>query len=109
METPNFNPVPLYMSHKKHETTICWATFFLDSQEHFLHTSSPKMQGLITSRRALPSEVKSLMGALAIGRKGIEIGESYQLREPAIPYGVHFGAEKCDIGSENAYFLDVNH
>jgi len=47
------------------------------------------------------------MGALAIGRKRVGAGESFQLREPAIPYGVHFGAEKCDIGSENTYFWDV--
>ena len=49
-----------------------------------------------------------MLGALALGRKSTEGGESYQLREPSIPYGVHFGAKKADIGIENTYFLKVN-
>ncbi len=47
------------------------------------------------------------MGILAIGRKNVGVGESYQLREPEIPYGAHFGAKKYDIGPENTYFWDV--
>ena len=50
--------------------------------------------------------VKSLMGVLTIGRKSIEAGESYQLREPAVPYKAHFGTQKCDIEPENTYFWD---
>ena len=38
--------------------------------------------------------VKSLLGVLAEGRKSIEAGKAYQLREPPIPYGDHFGAKK---------------
>ncbi len=52
-------------------------------------------------------KVKSLMGVLAIGRKSIEAGGAYQLREPPIPYGAHFGAKKGDIGYKNTYFWDV--
>jgi len=55
------------------------------------------------SRRGGIERVKSLMGVLAIGRKSIGVGESYQLREPEIPYGHHFGAKKGDIGLENTY------
>jgi hypothetical protein len=51
--------------------------------------------------------VKSLMGVLAIGRKNIEAGESYQLRESAIPNGAHFGAKKRDIGPGNTYYWNV--
>ena len=51
--------------------------------------------------------VKSILGALALGRKSIEAGESYQLREPSIPYGAHFGVKKGDIGPENTYFWNV--
>ncbi|MBC2717676.1 MAG: transposase [Desulfobacteraceae bacterium] len=47
--------------------------------------------------------VKSLMGVSAQGRKSIEAGESYQLRETQIPYGDHFGAKKSEIEPENAY------
>jgi len=53
------------------------------------------------------ARVKSLMGGLAIGRKNIGVGESFQLREPAVPYGAHFGVKKGNIGAENTYFWDV--
>jgi hypothetical protein len=45
--------------------------------------------------------IKSLMGVLAIGRKSTKAEESYQLREPSVPYGDHFGDKKGDIGPEN--------
>jgi hypothetical protein len=53
-------------------------------------------------------KVKSILGALALGRKSIEAGESYQLREPSIPYNAHFGVKKGNIGPENTYFWNVN-
>jgi len=49
-------------------------------------------------------KIKSLMGILAAGPKSIGTGDSYQLREPSIPYGAHFGTKKCDIGPENTCF-----
>jgi hypothetical protein len=52
--------------------------------------------------------VKSILGALASGRKSIEAGEAYQLREPYSPYSAHFGVKKGDIGHENTYFWNVN-
>lgn len=51
--------------------------------------------------------IKSMLGALASGRKKIEAGESYQLREPSAPYNVHCGVKKGDIGLENAYFWNM--
>ena len=47
------------------------------------------------------------MGTLAIGRKSTGDGESYELREPAVPYRPHFGVKKSDIGPENAYIWRV--
>ncbi len=47
------------------------------------------------------------MGVLAIGRKSIAAGEAYQLREPPVPYGNHFGVKKGDIGPKNTYFWNV--
>ena len=61
----------------------------------------------MSHRRREKNRVKSLMGALAIGRKSIEAGESYQLREPATPYKARFGAKKGDIGPENTHFWNV--
>ena len=46
------------------------------------------------------------MGVLALGRKPIEKGGSYQLREGQIPYGDHFGAKKVEIEPENAYIWE---
>ena len=50
---------------------------------------------------------QSILGALAFGRKSIEAGESYQLREPSIPYNARFGVKKGDRGHENTYFWNV--
>ena len=64
-------------------------------------------KSIAVGNRGFVERIKSIMGVLAIGRKNIEVGESYQLREPSIPYGARFGAKKCDIGHENTYFWDV--
>ena len=64
-------------------------------------------KSIAVGNRAFVERVKSLMGALAIGRKSTGDGESYQLREPAVPYGVHFGGKMNDIGPENTHFWGV--
>ncbi len=61
---------------------------------------------IAVGNRNFVERVKSLMGALAIGRKSTESGESFQLREPAVPYGAYFVAKKGNIGPENTYFWD---
>ena len=43
------------------------------------------------------------MGAMAIGTKSTEAGESYQLREPGAPHIALLGAKKSYIGPENIY------
>lgn len=48
--------------------------------------------------------IKTKMGIMATGRQRSEIGGSYQLREGQTVYGDHFGAQKSNIGPENAYF-----
>jgi len=63
-------------------------------------------KSIAVGSRSFVERVISLMGVLAIGRKSIEAGESYQLREPAIPYEAHFGTQKCDIEPENTYPWD---
>ncbi len=47
-------------------------------------------------------------GSALQGKKVKKIGERYQLREPSVPYGAHFGVEKGDIGPENTYFWNDN-
>ena len=65
-------------------------------------------RSIAVGSRGFVDKVKSMLGALALGRKRTEAGESYQLREPAVPYNVHFEVKKSDIGSENTYFWNVN-
>ena len=64
-------------------------------------------KSIAAGNRSFVEKMKSLMGGLAIGRKSIEAGESYQLREPAITYGAHLGVKKSDMAPENTYFWDV--
>jgi len=58
--------------------------------------------------RGFVEAVKSILDGLGKGRRVKEIGEGYQLREPSVPYGDHFGAEKDDIGPKNTYFWNDN-
>ena len=51
--------------------------------------------------------VKALLGFRAKGRDVIEGTEGYQVREGPTTYNALFGAEKGDIGPQNAYFWDI--
>jgi len=51
-------------------------------------------------------EIKTMMGGMATGRRHMEAGESFQLRETQSPYIDHFGAQKCEIDPKNAYLWD---
>jgi len=48
------------------------------------------------------------LGFKAMGRQIVEQDEGCHLREEMTPYTAFFGAEKGDIGPENAYLWDVN-
>ncbi len=52
--------------------------------------------------------IKSELGALAQGRKILEHGDSYQLREELGTYIAHFEGKNGNIGGENGYIWDVN-
>ena len=52
-------------------------------------------------------KVKVLMGGMAMGRKPLESGESFQLREVQHPYIAHFGVKKSDIGPQNTHVWDL--
>ena len=43
------------------------------------------------------------MGGMALGRKVLETGESFQLKEVQYPYNAHFWVKKSDIGTQNTY------
>jgi putative transposase len=48
-------------------------------------------------------EMKAMMGGMAVGRKRMETGKSFQLRETQTPYIDHFGAKKNEIDPLNDY------
>ena len=52
--------------------------------------------------------VKVLMGGMALGRKVLGAGESFQLKEMQYPYIAHLGAKKSEIGAQNTYVWDQN-
>jgi len=64
-------------------------------------------RSIAVGSRDFVDRVKFILGAQALGRKSIEAGESYQLREPSNPYSSHFVVKKGDIGPENTYFWNV--
>jgi len=64
-------------------------------------------KSIAVGSRGFVDRLKSALGVLALGRKSIETGESYQLREHSIPYSAHFGVKKGDIGPENTYIWNV--
>jgi len=50
--------------------------------------------GIAFGSEGFIEKAKSLMGALAIRRKGMEAGDSCQPQEPAAPYIAHLGAKR---------------
>ena len=47
------------------------------------------------------------LGIRARGRKVVEAGPAYQLREPQVSYSAYFGLENDDIGAQNTYLWNV--
>jgi hypothetical protein len=52
-------------------------------------------------------KIKQVLGIIAKGRKVVEAGPIYQLREPQVSYLTDFGLENDAIGAENTYFWSV--
>ena len=48
-------------------------------------------------------KIISQLGSRAKGRRILEEGQAFQIREATEPYNVFFDDEKCDIAPENAY------
>ena len=48
------------------------------------------------------------LGIRAKGRKVLEGGEAYRLREPQVSYPDVFGTKNADIDAENSHFWNIN-
>lgn len=81
-------------SHKK------WVESCLATGDH--HHDDKWSRSIAVGSKDFIANIKTVMGALALGRKSIVTGESYQLRESQISYGDHFGVKKVEIAAENA-------
>ncbi|MBN1105700.1 MAG: hypothetical protein JXL84_19990 [Deltaproteobacteria bacterium] len=57
--------------------------------------------------RSFVEKVKEILGFRARGREVIEGVGGYQVKEEPGTYNAFLGAEKGDIGAQNAYFWDV--
>jgi putative transposase len=80
--------------------------------EEYLYNGNNKQddrwtKSIAVGNKGFVERLKSMMGAVAIGRKNNKDGDSYQLQEPAGLYNTHFEAEKDDIDLENTYLWDV--
>ena len=84
---------------------IIWVEDFLGKGNNIRDDKWTK--NIAVGNRSFINRVKYLMGILAIGRESIGTGDSYQLREPSVPYGAHFEAKKRDIWPKNKCFWDV--
>lgn len=64
-------------------------------------------KSIAVGSKGVVESIKKLLGAIGRGRKVREAEEAYQLREPSVCYGSHFGVKNDDIGSENTYYWNV--
>jgi len=64
-------------------------------------------KSIAVGSKGFVESVKTLLGAIAKGRKVREAAEAYQLREPSALYGGHFEVKNDDIGVHNTYFWDI--
>ena len=65
-----------------------------------------RAKGVVISSTGERTKVE--FGIRAKGRKVLEGGEAYRLREPQVSYPDVFGTKNADIGAENSYFWNIN-
>jgi putative transposase len=64
-------------------------------------------KSIAVGSKGFVQSVQCLLGVLARGRKVKEAEEAYQLREPSVIYGDHFGVKNEAIGPKNTYYWNV--
>ena len=58
--------------------------------------------------RSFVEQTKQRLGTRAIGRKVLDTGASYELREPESPYNSDFGPESANLRLKNTYFWKIS-
>ena len=64
-------------------------------------------QSIAVGGERFVNDTKHALGIRAKGRKVVEAGEAYQLRESRVSYPSNLALENDDIGAENTYFSHV--
>jgi len=83
-----------------------WVENSLSDGDNF--RDSKWTESIAVGSEAYIQNVKELMGGMALGRKVLETGKSFQLKEVQYPYITLFGAKKSKIGAQNTYVWDQN-
>ncbi len=84
-----------------------WVESCLSDGDNF--RDSKWTESIAVGSESYIQNVKALMGGMALGRKVLETGELFQLKEVQYPYIAHLGAKKIDIGNQNTYFWNQNY
>lgn len=65
-------------------------------------------QSIAVGGKTFIEGIKEKFGISAKGRKTLEQGGAFQLREPSVSYNAVFDAKMEDIGSQNTYYWKIN-
>ncbi len=83
-----------------------WVASFLEDGDYV--REGKWTQSIAIGGERFVKNTNQALGIRATGRKVVEAGEAYQLREPQVTYPANLGLKNDDIGAENTYFWDVN-
>ena len=89
----------------KVDTILAQYSRFLGQKEQFYRRTWT--QSIAIGGERFVKNIKQAFGIRAKGRKVVESGEAYQLREPQVFHPANLDLENDDIGTENTYFRDV--
>ena len=66
-------------------------------------------ESIAVGSKSFTEAIKDKLGILAKGRKIIETGAAFQLREDIGTYIAFSDSKKGDIGAQNTYYWDITH
>ncbi len=96
MELAGYNTFDIFQTaHRK------WVDDSLTSCEN--KRESQWTEGIAMGNKNFVKRIISQLGSRAKGRKILEVGQGFQIREERESYNALFDDEKCDIAPENAY------
>ncbi|MEA3222253.1 MAG: transposase [Thermodesulfobacteriota bacterium] len=100
----------LGFSDSDRATLICTYKHLLDEalQNNSLHRQEAWTESIAVGSNEFISETKRNLASRAIGRDILNNNGVFELREPSVPYSVHFDRKKNVLRLENTYFWNIN-